>query len=75
MPRVPWRLQVGPVQLVPVVRRGGTRAQGERRWALPGGSSATFAEVVQWARQMGLPHPVTLYEASARFPEKRERTT
>jgi len=69
--RRPWRVQVGALQLVPAVspRRS---ARGEVRWALPGGVTATFTEVAQWARRLGLPRPVVLYEEGARFPEKRK---
>lgn len=63
-----WRLQVGELQLV----RARDRVRGEQRWVLPGGAVASFAEVVQWARRMGLPKPVVLYGVSDRFPEKRK---
>ncbi len=69
--RRPWRLQVGDLQLVPAVSLR-NKVRGEAHWALPGGATATFVEVMQWARRLGLPRPMVLYEEGARFPEKRK---
>lgn len=51
-----YRLFVGPLQLVPTTPATVTDRKA-LMWALPGGDTATTAEVMLWARQRGWKRP------------------
>lgn len=51
-----FRLRLGPLVLVQAPRG----ADGQRRWAVPGGALATYRELADYARQRGWPRPVTV---------------
>ena len=50
------RLRLGRLELVPA----GRSPRWQRLWCMPGGATATFGEVVEYARRMGLPKPVVI---------------
>jgi hypothetical protein len=51
------RLLVGPLELVPAL----ADEEGRQRWAVPGGASVLYDDVVRYARRMGWSAPVKIY--------------